>query len=463
MTGTLGRIERIQPQRFAPYVRYRDSGMDWLGQIPASWSSRRLRFLVETRIPKQELRALDPATEVSFVPMEAVHEYGGLDIDSTKPLSDVLDGYTYFRDGDVLVAKITPCFENGKGALAEGLASNVGLGTTELHVLRPSPEVEARFLLYLTLSQHFRRIGAASMYGAGGQKRVPGDFIRNFRHPLPSLSEQRTIADFLDRETAKIDALVAKKERLIELLHEKRAAFITRAVARGLETDAPMKDSGVEWLGEIPVHWNVWHLRRVVARFVDYRGRTPEKTPSGTPLVTAKNIKNLSIDFSQSEEFIPHDVYSHWMVRGLPERGDVLLTTEAPLGESAQVLDASIALAQRIILLKADTTKITNGYLKYHFAADSGRMELRTRATGSTALGIKASHLKASLVAVPPVPEQESIASAVDRGIGETDKLIAKIRQAIDHLNELRTALISAAVTGRIDVRQAAPLRDTEL
>lgn len=127
------------------------------------------------------------------------------------------------------------------------------------------------------------------------------------------------------------------------------------------------------------------HLRRVIKRFVDDRGQTPQKMPSGVPLVTARNIKNRRIDFSVSEEFMAEELYDQWMVRGLPERGDVLLTTEAPLGESAQIEDPGVALAQRLILLKADKAKITNDYLKYHFAADSGRAELWSKATGSTA------------------------------------------------------------------------------
>jgi len=171
-------------------------------------------------------------------------------------------------------------------------------------------------------------------------------------------------------------------------------------------------------------------------------------------LVTARNIKSQRIDFSSSEEFIAEEEYEKWMVRGFPEVGDVLVTTEAPLGESAQIYDINVALAQRIILLKANKTKICNEYLKYHFSSDSGLFELYSRATGSTALGIKASHFKSTLVLVPPYREQEQICSYIDIKIGRFDHMIAKVRDAIERLKEYRIALISAAVTGKIDVRE---------
>ena len=273
---------------------------------------------------------------------------------------------------------------------------------------------------------------------------------------VPPLPEQHAIAYFLYRETAKIDALIEKKRRLISLLEEKRAAIISQAVTKGLDPDASMKDSGVEWLGGIPTGWNLLQLRRVINKFVDYRGATPEKVPNGIPLITAKNIKMNKIDFELSQEFIREEDYSSWMVRGLPEIGDVLVTTEAPLGESAQIVDPNIALAQRIILLKADKVEITNDYLKYYFASSSGKSELWSRATGSTALGIKASRFKETLLTVPPIKEQQMITELLDRETLKSYKLVSKINEQINKLQEYRTALISAAVTGKIDVREAS-------
>ena len=284
--------------------------------------------------------------------------------------------------------------------------------------------------------------------------------LNNSASAFLRLAEQHAIAAFLDRETARLDALIAKKERLLALLAEKRAALISHAVTKGLDPSVPMRDSGVAWLGEIPAHWEIAPLRRVIDKFVDYRGQTPEKVPTGIRLITARNVKNGRIDFGLSEEFIREEDYASWMVRGLPEVGDVLVTTEAPLGESAQIENPHIALAQRIILLKADKSRLTNEYLKYHFASASGTGELWSRATGSTAVGIKASHLRETLITVPPLKEQQAIVEHVRDEVAKLDVLAAKVNAAIEKLREYRAALISAAVTGKIDVRGEAAVHE---
>ena len=244
------------------YSRYRDSGVEWLGQVPGHWEVKRLRYVAELNPSKSEINALHCETMVSFMPMDAIGEDGGLNLGQERHLSDVETGYTYFRDGDVTVAKITPCYENGKGALMQGLTNGVGFGTTELIVARPRPgELIGSYLHYLFISPDFRAIGESHMYGAGGQKRVPDSFVRDFATAFPPLPEQSQIAAFLDHETAKIDALIAEQHRLMELLKEKRQAVISHAVTKGLNPDAPMKPSGIEWLGDVPVHWEVHPLK----------------------------------------------------------------------------------------------------------------------------------------------------------------------------------------------------------
>jgi type I restriction enzyme, S subunit len=207
--------------------------------------------------------------------MEAIADDGTLQLDGQRELAVVQQGYTYFREGDVVIAKITPCFENGKGALIRGLPCGFGFGTTELIVVRPIPgRTLGRYLHWLFVSPDFRNRATAAMYGAGGQKRVPDDFVRDFAVALPPVSEQGLISAFLDRETGKIDALVAEQERLVALLMEKRQAVIAQAVTKGLDPNVPMRPSGVEWLAEVPAHWSVKRVKRV-ARLES--GHTPSK------------------------------------------------------------------------------------------------------------------------------------------------------------------------------------------
>ena len=323
-------------EKYKPYPAYRSSGVEWLDEIPAHWEFKRLKYVAALNPRASEVRKLAPNARVSFVPMETVGEYGGLDLSVTKELADVADGYTYFSDGDVLVAKITPCFENGKGSLAEGLVNGVAFGTTELHVLRCGPELDNRFAFHLTLADAFRKLGEAEMYGAGGQKRVPGSFVTNLKHPIPPLPEQRAIAAFLDLETAKIDALVSKKERLIELLQEKRTALISHAVTKGLDPAGPMRNSGVEWLGEIPVHWEIKRLKHMVGKIGS--GKTPRGgaeryEAEGVMLLRSQNVHFGGLILTDVA-YIDTDTDNE-MSGSRVQEGDVLLNiTGASLGRS---------------------------------------------------------------------------------------------------------------------------------
>jgi type I restriction enzyme S subunit len=229
--------------KWKPYPAYKDSGVEWLGQIPAHWEVKRLKYVTQLNPSPLAARTLSQGAEVSFIPMEAIGEHGGLDLSRTRPLADLRSGYTYFANGDVIVAKITPCFENGKGALAAGLTNGMAFGTTELHVLRAVDTVDREYLFYLTLSDAFRRLGEAEMYGANGQKRVPEAFVKNLKHALPPEPEQRAISAFLDRETAKLDALVAKVREGIEKLKEYCTALISAAVTGKIDVREVLTDS----------------------------------------------------------------------------------------------------------------------------------------------------------------------------------------------------------------------------
>ena len=214
-----------------PSAPLKPSGIDWLGNVPAHWEIKRLRFLAEMNPSKTEISELSGDTLVSFLPMESIGEDGSLILETEKKIEEVETGYTYFRNGDVAFAKITPCYENGKGAVMRNLTNGIGFGTTELIVVRPHiTELDASYLHYVFISSEFRSLGESYMYGAGGQKRVPDSFVANFATVIPPLAEQTAIVRHLDAQTAKFDALTAEAERAITLLQERRTALISAAV-----------------------------------------------------------------------------------------------------------------------------------------------------------------------------------------------------------------------------------------
>lgn len=212
-----------------PTAAMKDSEVPWLGNIPAHWAPKRLRFCMKTNPSKTEIKLNDDEL-VSFIPMEAVGEFGGLNLDAEKELGEVGGGYTYFSENDVVVAKITPCFENGKGAVARGLKNGMAFGTTELHVMRSGDALLPDYLFHLTMSHPFRCIGESEMYGAGGQKRVPETFIKDFRVGLPPVNEQQDIIDYINKINQKLDLQMSKAADVIGRLTEYQSALITNAV-----------------------------------------------------------------------------------------------------------------------------------------------------------------------------------------------------------------------------------------
>lgn len=447
-------------RRFSAYASYQLSGVGWLPNIPSGWTIKRLRYAL-TLPTKSEIRGLPSGRVVSFVPMEAVGEHGGLSLEQTKVIEDVLNGYTYFRDGDVVVAKITPCFENGKGALAEGLEGGIGFGTTELHVLRAGPELDRRYLFYLTLGEDFRRLGTAEMYGAGGQKRVPESFIRELRHPIPPLDEQRVIAAFLDRETARIDTLIAKKQRLIELLQEKRTALTSHAVTKGLDPNATMKSSGIGWLGEIPEHWKVLSVRRIICRIE--QGWSPDadnRSANDDEWAVMRAGCVNSGQFNETDhKALPTGIEPPPNLEIRP--GDLLMSRacgSADLVGSVAIVRRCrprLILCDKLFRLHARRELADQDFLSIALSSRFVRFQLEGQLSGAEGLArnISQASIRDLCLCLPPRDEQSQIVVALRHSCDRLNRLSETVQAGVVRLREYRSALISAAVTGKIDVR----------
>jgi type I restriction enzyme S subunit len=445
------------------YDEYEDPEVEWLDEAPAHWETARFRFLLETSPSKTEVRDLPDTTEVSFVPMESVKENGGLDLGETKEIEEVIDGYTYFRDGDVLVAKITPCFENRKGALTSDLTNGIGFGTTELHVLRPGPDLDERFLYYVTMSHPFRKIGESTMYGAGGQKRVSNDFVENLRWAIPSPSEQDAIATFLDRETGRIDALIEKKERLIDLLEEKRTALISRVVTEGLDRDVEMQDSGVEWLGQIPAGWEVVKLNHVTNEITNgYVGATSDiLRDDGVRYLQSTHIKDGDIVFDHDPYYVEKE-WSEARAKSVLEKGWVLIVQTGDVGQCAAVTEEFVGANCHALIIAKPRSHLNGFWLSYFLRSEIGQALMLSTQTGATLKHLGCTEIKDMNILLPPLDEQQEIVEYLDEQETRIDALVEKVEEAIGRLKEYRAALISAAVIGQIDVREEFPAAPAE-
>jgi type I restriction enzyme, S subunit len=425
------------------YKIHRDSGGEWVGDVPIHWHVKPLCAVAHER----------GESNVGMVESNLLSlSYGRIvqkDIESNDGLlPESFETYQVVRPGDI-VFRLTD-LQNDKRSLRTAIVNEVGIITSAYLALVPS-EIRPEYASYLFRSYDTTKV----FYSMGGGLRQSMKFsdIRRLPVLLPPSQEQAEIASFLDHETSKIDALIDEQKRLIELLKEKRQAVISQAVTKGLDPNAPMKESGVEWLGRVPEHWELGGLTRFIGPVVDYRGRTPTKVDDGVFLVTARNIRNGKIDYSASEEYVDAESAESLLDRGRPEIGDLLFTMEAPLGQVALIDRVDIALAQRIVKFRGRQGILHSNFLLYWFMGDHCQARLTTLATGSTALGIKASKLGMIECLVPPLDEQEAIVRYLEREFETLDALIEQAQAASHLLAERRTALISAAVTGKIDVR----------
>ena len=450
MTEEIERSEEIRPRRFRSYPEYRNSGVEWLGAVPAHWNIAPVYARYEVALGKM-LDAKRVTGESSGKYLRNVDvRWDTLNVEGLPEMDfprSERDRYL-LRPGDLLVCEGG---EVGRTALWSG-ALDECFYQEAIHRVRPRSHRENReipkFLYFLMYAMAKRGI-----FTAGGNPNTIDHLtavqLRHYRMPFPASSEQRAIADFLDRETAKIDALVTKKKRLIELLQEKRAALITHTVTRGLDPNVPMKDSGVEWLREIPTHWEIKKIKRL---FVHTRRQGfPEQT-----VLSVYREYGVIEKSSRADNFnrTPEDLDTYQLVNP----GDLVINKMKAWQGSLGISPLSGITSPDYVVYAPHHE--ANARFLHHFL----RCKLLASVYLTISNGIRPSQWRLEperfedlIVFFPPPAEQARIAAFLDGETTEVDALISKIHKAIDRLNEFRTALISAAVTGKIDVRETMP------
>lgn len=414
-----------------------------------NWPTIPLRYVCQLN-PSVSMGDFGESDELTFLPMDRIKN--GYFVQNVATLSKYAASYNAFANGDILLAKVTPCFENGNIAIAENLVGGKGFGTSEIFVIRPTG-VDARFLFYYLQSSSFKAEGEASMTGAGGLKRVSPDLLRQHHLPMPAGVEQRLIANYLDHETARIDSLLAEKEHMLALLEEKRAALINCVVTRGLDPIAPLKPSDQEWLGEIPAHWNICQLKRTWASS-DYGLSESIRDEGDIAVLRMSCIVDSRVDVSKSGMIAEVDSYL------LLRRNDLLFNRTNSLDQIAKVglvdfdPEEPLTFASYLVRIRTNhrampqyLVALLNASLFLEFARKNAIPAIGQANLSPTRYG-------EIHIPLPPKAEQEEIVTFLERDAETSTPVREQIKSSINLLKERRAALISAAVTGEIPLEE---------
>lgn len=436
----------VQPCGFRQYPAYKESGVGWLEEIPAHWGintvSRVTDCLDRRRIP---LNAVERGR------MQGTYPYWG-----ANSIVDYVNQWLFDEELVLLGEDGAPFFDQFR-PVAFYVTGKIWVNN-HAHVLRARTNFEARFLMHVLNCVDYRAFIAGSTRDKLTQSEMQAIPIQ-----CPEIGEQRAIVSFLDRETSKINHLIKRKERLIELLQEKRTALISHAVTRGLNPDVPLKESGVEWLGKIPEHWDVKRLKQV--SFVENSGNygaEPGEAEIHLPVCTTAHLTMdgvFQIDAMPVRSFSSGDVKKY---AGVP--GDIFVVKSS--GSNTNIISGKLGLVTettpRIVFsnflmrIRPNVRFAVPGFLAYLLRSRLTRERIKRMVATTTYPNINVADYVRSAIPLPLIFEQNQIVTFLDRETAKLDLLTSKIRQAIKLLTEYRIALISAAVTGKIDVREAA-------
>lgn len=437
--------------KWQQYKEYKDSDIEWLGEMPKHWEVTPLRGVLKQRGEYN----IGPRTEniLSVVKDVGVIRYEERDASGNKK-SDNIEQYKIIHKGDIVLNRMNIII----GSV--GMAKEFGAASIEYYVLySKDSSVYTEYYVYIFTSKLFQtnlgRLGSGIL---GHRLRIPYEILRKEMLCKPPPSEQKTIAAFLDRETSRIDKLIEKKEKQIELLKEKRAALISHAVTKGLDPKVKMKDSGIEWLGEIPESWEVRKLKHIAS--VKFSNVDKKITEGQQPVRLCNYVDVYYNDFITSDlNLMNASASTEEIVRFSLKEGDVLITKDSESWDDIAVpayvsLDlAGVVCGYHLAQVRPKTALVDGKYLFRSFCFQGINYQYRVEATGITRYGLGKYWLDNSLFLLPPMEEQQAISTFLDRETGRIDSLVKKVQKSIETLKEYRTALISAAVTGKIDVR----------
>lgn len=389
--------------------------------------------------PQYKGESLD--CEVSFVPMESLRN-GAIDYQDI-PFAEGKGKYTYFQDGDLLVAKVTPCFENGNIAIANNMKQGVGFGSSEIFVLRMNDKVLNTYMFYITQTAKFQEGACATMCGVGGLKRISPLFMRTYELDIPSLSKQQRIVDYLDAKLGKIDARIAILEKQQDAYARLKRSVIHHAVTRGLDPNVFLKDSGVEWIGMIPKHWE---LQRFKSIFTECKSVTETGQED---LLSVSEYYGVARRIDKMEDGEYESRADSLVGYKVCKKDDlvinIMLAWKRGLGFSD--FDGIVSPAYAVYRGK----DIAPHYFHYLMRTDMYVAEYKRNSKGiiDSRLRMYTDRFNNIMAIVPPLSEQQAIAAYLDEKCSKIDAATENIGKQIDALKRLKRALINEIVTGQ--------------
>ncbi len=444
------------------YAEYKDSGVAWLGEVPAHWSVERFKWNIERNdggVWGDEPDGIDDTAVLRSTEQTVDGNWKMVD-PAYRKLSADERAAALLESGDLLLTKSSgSSLHIGKTTLVNDEIANLGCCYSNfMQRLRTNKRIAPEVAWYFLNNELSRLQFDLLSNSTTGLANLNGSMIGELMVAVAPREEQSAITVFLDRETGKIDALIAEQEKLLTLLAEKRQATISHAVTRGLNPNAPMKDSGVPWLGDVPAHWDVCPLK-YISRIGN--GSTPNRdnpgywNESGFPWLNSSVVNQDEV--TEAERFVTELALKECHLPVVqPPAVLVGITGQGKTRGMAAPLLFEATINQHLAYIKPERGRLQVAYLLRAMEMAYEHLRVDSEGAGSTKGAITCDQLSRFAIPLPPLDEQDAIASHLDVKAAQFDRLASDSRQTITLLKERRSALIAAAVTGKIDVRQAA-------
>jgi len=431
--------------KLQPYTTYKPSGIAWIGDIPAHWEVSKGKYVFRNR---KELNAdLKESNRLSLT-LNGVINKSINDNDGLNP--NDFATYQKFNKHDLVFKLID--LENINTSRV-GLVHENGIMSSAYIRLTANINSNPKYFYYLFYNWYKQNI--FNFLGSGVRATMTSKDLLDLSVPIFQENEQIAIANFLDYKTAKIDRFIRKKKQLIKLLNEQKAAIINDAVTKGLNPNAKTKPSGIEWLGDIPEHWEVTTINYAVKLIGDIDHYMPQTINIGVPYIVTGNLKEFVslIDFESCKKVSQED-YSNLSRKIKTEKGDVILARYATIGTASYVdVDLDFLVSYSCVTIKPNTLKLLGMYLFCYFKTNFFTVEISNQIKSNTQGNVGIQDLKKVKIILPPLSEQAAIVAHIEKETAIINNAIATIEKEIALVQEYRTAIIAEAVTGKIDVR----------